>query len=248
LAGALLLTTSLSPDGLRAALIVAGGLLVIDVTTGAVRVVASGSVQPTAPVLVWRTSRTVLLPAGATAVEVNVDSGTTTPVPDLNGLDVVTSEGGSGSPKLMELVGTSASVAPPPRIRIRHGVGPGQLEDRPIFGPPWIGKWIGPGWSTDDIAVRVCASDDIPPLGAARRARMAVGVVKLSGLYGGTLVSVDTTTLEILGFTDPQTVLLGAHSPQLAALILAWTPGTAALALVSTLTRDAGISLPSRPP
>jgi hypothetical protein len=246
LAGARLLTTSLSPDGLRGALIVAGGLLVIDVTTGAVRVVAAGAVQPTAPILVWRTSRTALLPAGATAMEVNVDSGTTTPVPDLNGLDVVTSEGGPGPPKLIELVSTS--VALPPRIRIRHGVGPGQLEDRPVFGPPWIGKWIGPGWSTEDIAARICASDDIPPLGDARRARMAVGVVRLSGLYGGTLVSVDTTTLEILGFADPQTVLLSAHSPQLAALILAWTPGTTHLALVSTLTRDAGISLPSRLP
>ena len=28
------------------------------------------------------------------------------------------------------------------------------LENRPIFGPPWIGRWIGPGYAAGELIAR----------------------------------------------------------------------------------------------
>jgi hypothetical protein len=268
LAEALLFATSLSPDGERIALASSGGLLVVDVTSGTLRSIATGAARPGSAPVVWRTPRTVLVPVIGGSVQVNVDSGAVTALAGLSGQDVTATEG-PASGQLVELISTAASIRLPARIRLwrtppasgttppasgttppASGTEPApaqtrdqHVEDRPIFGPPWIGTWIGPGWSTGDTFVRACEPRTVrlpPTIGTARG---ALGAVSANGLYAGTLVTVDDTPLEILGFVDMRTVLVGAWSSQVASMILAWNPHTGALARVTTIDSYVRISV-----
>ena len=75
------------------------------------------------------------------------------------------------------------------------------------------------------------------------RARSVVGAVGLTGAYAGTLVAVDSTVLEVLGFAGPRRVLVAVHSPQVATTIVAWYPHTAQVRRVSTVDMYARVSL-----
>jgi hypothetical protein len=184
-----------------------------------------------------------------------VDSGAVSTLAGFSGQDVATAEG-PASGQLLELISTASSIRLPARIRLwRTPPTPGaptptstptrdeQIEDRPIFGPPWIGAWVGPGWSTGDTFVRACEPGAVklpPDVGTARG---ALGAVSANGLYAGTLVTVDSTPLEILGFADLQTVLVGAWSSQVASMILAWNPHTGTLARVTRINSYVRISV-----
>jgi hypothetical protein len=229
---------------------------VVDLTTGAIAMHRAGAIQPEPPVLVWHTSRSVILPRGADAVEINVDSGTVSRVGEVNGLNLVTTVAQPTAP-LVELLSRSASVAQQPRVRFWWGTtsdvsiiptpspGPSgdSIEDRPIFAPPWIGGWSGPGWSTVDLYVRLCAPVNVPLPPELGTSRLAVGAVNANGLYAGTLVTVDDTTLEVLGFADDLTVLVSATSPQVSTVILSWDPRSGLLQLVSNVTGFAALSI-----
>jgi hypothetical protein len=247
LATAHLLSTSLSPDGQRAALGDADGLLIVDLTSGAVRALP-GTGPPAA--LAWRDARNVIAPNFSGGLQINVDTGGAKAFASVAGQDVVTNQVGAPA-TLVELIPTDRAV---PRVRIwrKQPVavtnpvpgtpGADEVEDRPLFGPVWIGDWLGPGYYGGNQLVRACVAAAIPLPGVLGFAHAAVGAVTISGLYESTLVTVDPTTLDLLGFVDPETVLLNATGTG-ASTIVAWNPRSGGLLRVTTVSDTAQISL-----
>jgi hypothetical protein len=255
LAGARLLTTSLSPDGERVAMVSSNGLLVIEVDTGQVRSLGAGVVRPGTPSLIWRSARSVLVPAVEGAREIDVDTGSVLERAGVTGLDVVSTRGPT-STGFTEMLGRSTTGLPP-RIRVWRtepgpsaeppptpGVAPeSDIEDRRVSGPPWVGTWMGTGWATGDTFVRACLARFLDLPRSVGSARAAIAAISGTGLHAGTLTVVDFTTLDILGFADAQTVLVSAGSSQMATTILAWNPRTAVLQRVTTLNGYVRVSL-----
>jgi hypothetical protein len=247
LAEAQLLSTSLSPDGQRAALGGPDGLLIVDLTTGAVRPISTGG--PPA-VLAWRGNRSLLTPNFGGSLLVDVDTGSTGAIGPVTGQDIVTAQAGTLPAPLVELIPTGRS----PRIRLWRNppsaapnptsstASPGDLEDRPIFGPPWIGHWSGPGYGGGDLLVRGCAGNLIAMPAGRGVAGSAVGAVNTTGLYASTLVTVDDTQLDLLGFADPKTVLINATGDR-GSVIVAWSPNAGTMLRVTALNTTARISL-----
>jgi hypothetical protein len=242
LAAARLISTSLAPDGDLAVLVVGDALLVVDLATSQTRLIAAGAA---APVLVWRTRHSVLVPGPDHAREIDLDTGAATPVVGVTGVDVVSPEGRRDAP-LTELLAVSSTAGQASRIRLWR-TAPGLLstrdvEDRPTFGPQWIGVWSGPGWSSPTLFARACAPGEITLPTRFGPARSAIGALGINGIYAGTLVAVDNTTLEPLGFLQSQTILVAAHGPTSTRLI-AWTPAAATVATVAATTAPATITL-----
>jgi hypothetical protein len=243
LANARLLTTSLAPDGTHAALPASGDLAVIDIATGQVRVVPAGADQPDPPVLTWRTPTEVVVPGPGFARDVDVTTGAVRPLTGVSGFDVVTTEPASG--RFTELVAFNSTAGQAPRIRLwRTDVfaPTPDLEDRPIFGPQWIGNWIGPGWSSSAMVVRDCSVFSLHLPGRYGQAQAAVGAVLLNGIYRGTLVTVDRTELDVLGFFEPLVAAIAARDPTGGTTILAWQPN-GALTRVTTIATSGPIAL-----
>jgi hypothetical protein len=241
LAGARLISTSLAPDGDRAVLVVGDALLVVDLATGQTRLLSAGAA---APVLVWRSRHSVLVPGPGDAREIDLDTGTATPVVGVTGVDVVSPEGRRDTP-LTELLAGSSTAGQASRIRLwRTAPGPAStrdVEDRPTVGPQWIGVWSGPGWSSSTLLTRACAPGQIALPSRYGPARSAIGAVSTNGNYAGTLVSVDTT-LEPVGFLQPQTILVAAYATTSTRLI-AWTPAASTVATVAATNAPATITL-----
>ncbi len=271
LAAASLLTTSLSPDGTRIALTRANDLLVVDVTSGEVRSVTAGSVQPNPPSLVWHSRSAVLLPGRGAARQVDVDTGAMSDLAGTSGSNLVTTQGAAWA-RITELVTASASTGLPVRFRLwrtpptatpvtaQASATPGatlppippltaspsparDVEDRPLFGPNWIGGWIDAAWSTQDILASACGPGNILLPQGSGVARSAVVAVGTNGLYLATLVAVETTTLDALGFVDSQTLLVAAGLPRTATVILAWTPRTGELVRVTTVSAHSQVAV-----
>jgi hypothetical protein len=243
LAGARLVTTSLAPDGTHAALPKGSDVLVVDIATGKVRVVPAGAVQPDAPVLTWRTPTEVVVPGPDGARDVDVTTGTVRSLTGISGLDVITTEPASG--RFTELVAFNSTAGQAPRIRLwRNDVfaPPPDLEDRPIFGPQWIGNWIGPGWSSSTMVVRDCAVFSLHLPARYGPAQAAVGAVLLNGIYRGTLVGLDNSRLDVLGFFEPLVAAVAVRSPTGGTTILAWQP-TGTITRVTTFGTPVQVSL-----
>jgi hypothetical protein len=266
LLGAQTLTTSLSPDGTRVALPASEGLVVLDVASGTLRSLPVPAARLGMPALVWRTETTVIVPGVDGALEVNVDTGTVAQLAGLTGFDIASPyTATSGTGQLTEILpattdadrarlrlwGTppeSVSVLLPDRGRPLSTQPPaatGDFVDRAIGGPPWLNDWFGAGWTSGTLAARACTSRSIPLPATLGRARSVVAAIGLTGAYIGTLIAVDRTTLlEVLGFVDPRRILVAAHAPQEATVILAWYPQTAQLRRVATVDTQARTSLP----
>ena len=269
LLGARMLATSLSPDGARAALTTADGLLVIDLTRGTLRPVAAATqTSPALPSLVWRSARTVLVPTRSGAQEINVDTGVATNLFGLTGANVATSQG-PATGKLVEMIPPGTGGSPPARLRMWRTApkttpaptvstparstpsastvatpGPEDVEDRTVIGPPWVGRWSGPGWSTSDLFVRSCDPRSLALPESVGVARDAISAVGPNGLAVGTLAVVDGTTLDPLGFADPSTVFVSTGMPQNGTRLLAWNVRTTQLQSVTTLSANVRVSLP----
>jgi hypothetical protein len=245
--GAQLYSTSLSPDGLRAVFPSPHGLYVLDVTTGAVHEIVTGG-PVAAPV--WRGDRLLIAPNFSTALQIDVDKDTIGAIATTTGMDVVAQEGGTGVAPMLELLPANAS----PRLRLWH-VEPDitsnpvkatppvtDVEDRPIFGPPWIGRWSGPAYANGDLLVRGCGPDTIPLPSKDGVARSCVGALAANGLYIATLVGTDQTVLELVGMLDSETVLINAVGEKTSTL-LAWAPRQTQLQRVSTVSRTVVLSV-----
>ena len=253
LAGSRLVPTSLSPAGDRAVLARGADLVVFDVHTATVRVVPARAVQPDPPVVVWRDPRTVVVPGPTGAHLVNLDTGTVTVMSAVTGVDVVASEG-STLAQLVEMVAISSTVGQSSRIRFWRTIpsssaapspstGASDVEDRPIFGPLWIGAWLGQGWSSPNLFIRACSAVNISLPQRFGAAKSAVGALETSGLYAGTLVAIDTTAMDLLGFLRPDVVLVAARSAVDGTVIVAWNPGSGTLNRISRVSADARVSV-----
>jgi hypothetical protein len=252
------LTTSLSPDGTRVALPAAEGLLVLDVATATLRTIPVPAARLGGGALTWRTPTSVVLPGVDGALEVQVDTGVVGELPGLSGYDVMTVVG-VAEPSLTELLAATLGVdhsrirvwgAPdnrqlPDRSRRSEGSAPAvpAYQDRVVGGPLWLDNWTGPGWSTGSVAARGCSARSLPLPNLVGRPRSAVGAVGVTGAYAGTLVAVDTTVLEVVGFSGPRRVLVAVHAPQIGTTVVAWYPHTAQIRRVSTVDAYAHISL-----
>jgi len=279
LLGARMLATSLSPDGTRAALTTAEGLLVVDVTKGTLRQVAvAAQAQPAVPSLVWRSAKTVLVPTRSGAQEIDIDTGAATDLTGVPGNNVVTTQGSVGD-GLIEMIPSGSGGTPPAILRLWRtppvgtpapsispatgGPGPAassspspsagtsasaapaaDVENRTVFGPPWVGRWSGPGWSTSDLFARSCDPRTLALPQSVGIARDAISVVGRNGLAIGTLAVVDGTTLDLLGFADADTVFVSTGMPQSGTRVLAWNAGSRELRRVTTTNGYARISLP----
>jgi hypothetical protein len=241
-----LYSTSLSPDGQRAAFASAQGIDVLDVTTGKVREIDFGGPPGQ---LTWRDTRTLIVPNVSTALQVDVDSGTVGALATTDGNDVVTQLGKPTAP-MLELIPANSS----PKLRVwrtdpvitsdpvKAAPAVTDVEDRPIFGPPWIGRWTGPGFAEGDLVARACGPEIIPLPAKDGTARSAIGALGTNGLSIATLVGTDATTLDVIGLLDASTVLLNATGPKQSTL-LAWTPQTGAVQRVSTVSQTVVISV-----
>jgi hypothetical protein len=239
--------TSLSPDGLRAVFASANGIYVLDVTTGKVREIDSGG--PPAQ-LTWRSNRIIIVPNFATALQIDVDTGSIGALATTNGTDVIAQQGQKPTAPMLELIPASSS----PRLRVwrtepvvttdpvKSTPAVTDVEDRPIFGPPWVGRWTGPGFAEGDLIVRACGPETIRLPAKNGTAHSAVGALVTNGLYAATLVGTDATTLDVLGMADPQTVLVNATGPK-SSTLLAWAPQPGLLQRVSTISRTVVISV-----
>jgi hypothetical protein len=234
-AGARLVTTSLSPDGRRAALLTPDAVRVLDLTTGRVRSIVAP--QTSARTLVWRDARTVIV-AGRPdrASQINVDSGVVTAIPALTGEDVAA---GPVSAHPVELLGSAGSQRPSIRFWRVEPVGrppgaDGDVDDRPIFAPPWVGLWRGQAWSTVDLLARSCEPDAVPLPPAVGRATAAVAAVRTNGLVAGTLVTLDATAMDIVGFADDHTVIVNVSQAPSGSILLAWNTTNAEVRRVTT--------------
>jgi hypothetical protein len=245
--GARLYSTALSPDGLRAVFPSPNGIYVLDVTTGAIHEVPTGG-PPSDPV--WRSNRVLVVPNFQTSLQVNVDTGVFGALATTTGMDIVDQQGSKPIASMLELLPANAS----PRLRLWHAepivtddpvkASPPitDVEDRPIFGPPWIGHWSGPGYGNGDLLVRACGADTITLPTKDGVARSAIGALASNGLYIATLVGSDQTALEVLGMIDPETVLINAVGTDTSTL-LAWTPRQALLQRATTVSRTVVVSL-----
>ena len=239
--------TSLSPDGLRAVFPAATGVYVLDITTGKVREIDSGG--PPAQ-LTWRGNRTLIVPNFTTALQIDIDTGAVGAIATTNGSDVVAQQGQKPTAPMLELIPAPNS----PRMRvwrtepvtttdpISSSPAVTDVEDRPIFGPPWIGRWTGPGFANGDLVVRGCGPETIPLPAKNGTAHSAVGALATNGLYVATLVGTDATTLDVIGMADAQTVLLNATGPK-SSTVLAWAPQQGVLQRVSSISRTVVLSI-----
>jgi hypothetical protein len=242
-----LYSTALSPDGQRAVFPAKDGIYVLNLATATVRSIPTGG--PPAG-LSWRGPRTVVVPNFSTSLVIDVDAGTTAAIATSTGTDVVTQQGlaaigGKPANPLVELLPANTS----PKLRlwrtepatttnpVASNPAPGDIDDRGIFGPPWIGRWSGPGYSDADLIVRACGADTISLPTKYGAARTAIGAVATNGLYIATLVGTDSTTLELLGMIDEQTVLINATGAN-SSTLLAWAPRQALLQRVTSVSRS----------
>ncbi len=252
LPGARMHITSLSPDGMRAALTTAEGLLVIDLTTGTARSIVSAGLAPPAGTLTWRTPRTVLTGREVTE-EINVDTGAViSELPGVDHANVVTGQGIAAG-RVAEMAPIDNVSGLPGRIRmwvnLRTAPPPssdttptaGDLDERTIAGEPWVGRWVGPGWFTLDLFVRACTPSGLllpPSVGTARDAIAAVGD---DGTAIGTLVVVEAVALVPLGFVDAHTILVSTGVRQ--GRVLAWNAPTRTLRTVAVMDTYARLSV-----
>jgi hypothetical protein len=232
LAPARLAATSLAPTGERAVLLSGAALVVVDLLGGTTHsIVLPTSTQS----FVWRDQHTLLAATYGGTFDVDLETGTTTAVEGVSGTDVVSPEGRRDAP-LTELLAVTSTTGQSSRIRrwrSTPSANQRDVEDRPTFGPPWIGVWTGPGWSSSMLFVRGCASGVITLPARFGRPRGAIAALNVNGIHAGTLVAVNDLTLAPLGFLQPQTVLVAATSPS-GTRLLAWTPSTGGLARVSS--------------
>jgi hypothetical protein len=185
-----------------------------------------------------------------------VDTGTTGAIASVTGQDVVTVQAGTSFAQLIELIPPDR---PPARIRLWRkapttvvnptpGIAPtDDVEDRPMFGPPWLGTWSGPGYAGGDLLVRGCLASLITMPAGQGTVRSAIAAVNTTGLYAATLVTVDGTQLELVGFLDPKTVLVNAIGSN-GSVLVAWSPNAGTLLRVTHLPTVAHISLASPQP
>jgi hypothetical protein len=271
LVGARLVTTSLSPAGHLIALPSAGGLLVIELWTGAIRSVPVLAAQNAVTGLVWRTGDRVLVPGPNGAVEVDLLTGETAVVEGINGADVVMVQGDAEAP-LVEMVSsasignqrsrirfwrnpppsvpvlattpsttpppatpsittspsatpstTTSPTAPPPTATPTVPAFVGNFDERPVSGPAWISDWRGPAWASALLYARACSPESVRLPADVGIASSVVGALQPNGRHAGTLVTVDKSELEVLGFLRAQELLVLATKGGDAALI-GWTP------------------------
>jgi hypothetical protein len=153
---------------------------------------------------------------------------------------------------LAELV--SVDEPPTTLARIRHWSGDAAkiipLTAGPGMSLSWLGDWQGPGWQCGGMLVREAATAGLAlpvadsAIGVAAAATLVVdgdtGAVRRVLAYPGNQVAP-----AVLGFLDPQTVLLRAGD-ETAFGIIAWTWATGDLRLVTQLSRVAVVSLAVR--
>ncbi len=262
LAGARMHVTSLSPDGMRAALTTADGLLVIDMTTGIRRPISLAIIEPPAQTLVWLSSRTVVTGIDGT-YEINVDTGAAFELVGVDSANVVSTQGAAAG-RVAELAPVDDQDGLPGRIRIWRNVrtalpggngdtpgfaatpsesvpAEGDLEERTVSGPAWMGRWVGPGWSTLELYVRACTPNSLllpPPVGVARD---AISAVARDGEGLATLAVVEAVSLIPLGFIDADTVLINIGVEQ--GRVVAWNVAEGSLQLISSMTSYAKLSV-----
>jgi hypothetical protein len=273
LAGARVISTSLAPDGARVAMITNSGLLIVDLATGHLRPLAAATTGLAATrTLVWRTPNSVLVPGGSGAQVINVDTGKTTNLTGLSGVNVLTMQGPDVPTTPVELVPSSQGSGQPARIRFWRqeppstsgglatpGSSPGPsspasaspaapaesaVEDRPIFAPTWVGRWGGSGWGNAALLARPCDPGTLVLPRNVGIAHDAIAAVNVHGLYVRTLAAVEEeSTMDALGFTDPQTVLVRVSKSN-RSWVLAWDVPNGILERVTSVNAVAQISLP----
>jgi hypothetical protein len=241
-ASARLLPTSLSPDGTHVAMVDQSAIRVIDLTTGSINTTDVGPVRG----LVWRGARTLLVATKGAALRVDLDGAGFNGVRGVTGLDVAA---GPSSEPLVELLAPEQGHRPlirvwrtDPTANLR-ATAPRDVDDRAIFGPPWVGQWQGAAWSTVDLLARACDPEAIPLPVEIGLATAAVTVVRPNGLVAGTLVSLDAPTLDVIGFADAHTVLLNVGVPAASSIVVAWDVAAGALHRVTASNPYLEISL-----
>jgi hypothetical protein len=242
-----LTSTSLSPDGLKVALLTDRQVAMVDLATGKVRSYPMFVAQ-TVATTIWTSPTTIAVSDSTSTFAVDLTSGALTSTHYVAG-DLLQAQPPG---PLAELI--SVDDPPTTSARIRHWAGESQLNTTLTAsqGAPlsWLGAWQGPGWQRGGMLVRDAATTGLAlpladsPIGVAGAATLVVdegsGVVRRVLAFPG-----DPAAPAVLGFLDPQTVLLRAGN-EIHFGVLAWTWGTGELRLVTELSRVAVISLALR--
>jgi hypothetical protein len=242
-----LTSTSLSPDGLRLALLTGNQLIVVSLPT---RTVNSYPVHgiPVVAAAAWVGPTTVAVSDDTNTLDVELTTGAVT-YTNFAGGDLLQAQPPG---PLAELV--SVDDPPTTSARIRHWSGDAAQVTPLTAGPgmslSWLGAWQGPGWQRDGMLVREAATSGLALPEADSAAGVAAAATLLVDEATGAVRRVlaypaDQVALAVLGFLDPQTVLLRTGDGTSFG-ILAWTWGTGDLRLVTKLSRVAVVSLALR--
>ena len=136
----------------------------------------------------------------------------------------------------VSLSGSAPASSAPPTYRA------GEFEERPVSGPAWIGDWRGASWSSALLYARGCSPATLRLPADVGFARDAIGALQPNGRYAGTLVAVDNTQLEVLGFLRAHELLIAATSNN-ATMLLGWTPIGGDFAVIATFTDAVRVSV-----
>jgi hypothetical protein len=242
-----LTSTSLSPDGTQLALLSDRQVTVVDLTSVDTHGYQLNGVQAVTTVI-WLGPTSVAVSDSTTTVNLDLKTGRTQSTDYNAGALLQAQPPGT----IVELI----SVDDPPGTlaRIRHWDGKDPfiaiLSPSPGASLNWLGGWQGPGWQCGGMLVRDVATIGLAlpltdsPIGVAGAATLVVdedsGTVRRVLAFPG-----NPAALAVLGFLDPQTVLLRAGD-ETAFGIIAWRWRTGELRLVAQVGRVAVVSIALR--
>jgi len=242
-----LISTSLSPDGLHLALLTGSRLVVVSLLTGTVDSYPVRGSQALAAAI-WLGPTTVAVSDDADTFDVDLTTGAATDT-QLRGGDLLQAQPPGPVAELVSVEGPPTTLA-----RIRQWSGDA-VQITPLTAGPgmslsWLGAWQGPGWQCGGILVREAATFGLALPAADSGVDVAAAAILVADEGTGAVRRVlaypgDQVALAVLGFLDPQTVLLRAGD-ETDFGIVAWTWGTGELRLVTELSRVAVVSLAVR--
>jgi hypothetical protein len=245
--GTRLTSTSLSPDGTQAALLSQTQVTVVNLLTRAARTYPAMSAQSVVATS-WLGPTSLAVSDSSHTFALDLTSGAVGSTGYLAG-DLVQEQPPG---PLVELISVDDPPTSPARIRHWAGGTPADTRVVGLSGAPvdWLGRWQGPGWACDGVLVRDAATVDLalPATDAVNGVASAASVVidETTGAVRRVLAYPgNPAALALLGFLEPQTVLLRAGDSQKFG-ILAWTWGTGQLRLVTELSAAAVISVSLR--
>ncbi|WP_018347577.1 hypothetical protein [Longispora albida] len=245
--------TALTRDGTRAVFAGNNVIHVVDFPSGQTRTFPIRGFHVTGS---WLADGRALIGQGARSFVVDPVTGQTRPVP-YEQEDIAIGPGllqltvaREGMPaKLQRWPDSATDSAPagPPTGAVPDGTPATRIELQASPAMRWVGFWDGAAWLSGDLVARVCSASSLRMPRGYGRPQWAVAVVNTAGQVKHALVQQSVngavvSTPVILGWLDAQTLLVRAGDSTYRPIV-AWTPSTGALELVSGVHAETKVAV-----